>query len=302
MDALPSMRQLRYFVALAEENHFGHAAERCFVTQSTLSAGIRELEAVLRKPLFERTKRHVAILPLGREMMVHAKKILRTAEDMTALAEVGSAPLSGLLRLGAIPTIGPFYLPSVLPAVRASYPSLTLYVCEEQTSNLLEQLRAGELDCALIALPWETDGLETLEIMRDPLWLAVPTNHPLAKRSHVQAEETVGTELLFLEGGNCLRDHAIALCARGKPGQYQAASIFTLAELVANGLGVSIFPELATRSGIMPLNDIVLIPFHDRQAYRRIALVWREDAVRRNECRLLGHFIKNTSQQSDVVN
>ncbi len=298
MDLLPSMRQLGYFVALAEEHHFGQAAERCFVSQSTLSAGIRDLEKTLGQPLFERSKRHVSILPLGREMLTSARNVLRTAEDMMALAMAGSAPLSGLLRLGAIPTIGPFFLPRVLPAVRETYPSLTLFVHEGHTAALVEQLRTGDLDCALIALPWEIEGLMTLDISRDPLWLAVPEAHALAKRRRVRAEEIVGEDMLFLEDGNCLRDHALALCTRGMPGQFQATSIFTLAELVANGLGVTVLPEIVIDSEIMPRTGIKLIPFQDRQAHRRIVLVWRKNAMRRNECRLLGHFIKSALEDA----
>ena len=172
-------------MALAEEGHFGRAAEKCYVTQSTLSASILELEEVLGRVLFERTKRMVMITPLGEEVTERARIVLQGLEDVVDHARAGEAPLSGMLRLGAIPTIGPFYLPKVLPALRESYPDLVLYLREEQTARVLEQVRSGDLDVALIATPWDTDGLDVLDIMNDRLWLAVPADHPLASREQV---------------------------------------------------------------------------------------------------------------------
>ncbi|MDD9876284.1 MAG: LysR substrate-binding domain-containing protein [Magnetovibrio sp.] len=305
---VPSIRQLRYLVALAEEEHFGRAADKCFVTQSTLSASIQELEEILGAVLFERTKRSVMITQLGRDTTARARAVLQGVDDLVEHARAERDPLSGGLSLGAIPTIGPFLLPRVLPALRASYPSLTLYLREDQTARLLEQVRAGDLDAALIALPWETDGLSVQEVMLDRLWLAVPGAHALAGRKRIGRRDVDPSELILLEGGHCLRDHALGICPvpqgrrRPNPNQrFQGTSLFTLAEMVANGLGATVLPELAIGSEVMPKTGVAFLPLRERQASRRVVLVWRKTSARKGEFRLLGHFLRNALAESGAA-
>jgi LysR family hydrogen peroxide-inducible transcriptional activator len=294
---LPTLRQLQYLIAVAEEEHFGRAAQRCFVTQSTLSAGIQELEAILGITVIERTKRRVAVTPLGLELVARARRVLAEVEDMTVTAKASTQPLTGLLRLGAIPTIGPYVLPVVLPPLRASYPDLRLYLCEEQTANLVEKLAGGDLDAALIALPYETGDLEHMVLAEDPFWLAVPPDHPLAGgKGEVSPDDLEAEDLLLLQDGHCLRDHALSACRRqpapGRATSFQATSLYTLVELVAGGFGTTLLPGVAMQSDHVRNADIKLRPLEGGGG-RQIALVWRRTSARRSEYKLLGQFLKN---------
>ena len=260
---LPTLRQLQYLIAVAEDGHFGRAAERCFVTQSTLSAGIQELESILGVTVIERTKRRVAVTPLGLELVARARRVLAEVEDMTVTAKASTRPLTGLLRLGAIPTIGPYVLPKVLPPLRASYPELRLFLREDRTARVVDQLVGGELDAALIAVA--PDVLDS-------------------------------EDLLLLEDGHCLRDHALAACRRqpvpGRSGAFQATSLYTLVELVAGGFGTTLLPGVALQSDHIKAADVVLRPLAGGVG-RQIALVWRRNSARRSEYKLLGQFLKN---------
>lgn len=295
MVPLPTLRQLRYLVAVAETGHFGRAADKCLVTQSTLSAGVQELETVLGTRLIERTKRRVMFTPLGEEMVVRARRVLAEAEDMVALAQTSEKPLSGLVRLGAIPTIGPYLLPKLLPSLRSAYPDLKLYIREEQTAPVLDQVRGGELDVALIALPYEVGDLEVFEIADDQLWLACPRDHALAAKAAVTPREIDWDGVLLLEDGHCLRDHALAACRsrveRRGAGAVQATSLFTLVELVAGGFGVTLVPDLAVKADVTRSADVVLKPLTE-QTGRQLALVWRKTSARREEYHLLGQFLR----------
>lgn len=297
--ALPTIKQLRYLVALVDERHFGRAAEACFVTQSTLSAGIQELEYLLGITLFERSKRHVMPTPEGEELAARARRVLREVEDMAAYADQGEAPLAGLVRIGAIPTIGPYLLPPMIPAVRASYPQVRIYLREEQTARLLEGLEHGRLDVAVIALPYDVGGFETLEIMRDRLWAALPEGHRLAKRKRLSTADLDAEDMLLLEEGHCLRDHALAACSRAqrRDEDFQATSLFTLVEMVAEGFGITLVPEIAVGSDVMRTTGVALRPLEDDGAYRRIAMLWRSTAARASEYRLLGHVLKNLAAE-----
>jgi len=204
MKLLPTLRQLRYLVAVVEVGHFGRAAEVCFVTQSTLSTAIRELESILGQTLIERTKRHVSVTPLGLEVAERAKLVLRDVGDIVELAQGTGGPLSGLIRLGAIPTIGPYLIPAMMREVRNSYPDAQFYLHEGKSDDLLAAIAEGNLDLALLAFPYETPGMEQMEIMRDRFWLAVPEKHGLAKRKQVMANDLDGSDMLLLEEGHCL--------------------------------------------------------------------------------------------------
>ncbi len=300
---LPTLRQLHYLVVLSEELHFGRAAERCFVTQSTLSAAIQELETTLQVTVVERTKRRVALTPLGHDLVARARRGLAEVQDLTAAARASDRPLTGLLRLGAIPTIGPYVLPRVLSGLRGAYPDLRLYLREEMTAKLVERLETGDLDVALIALPVETGELEIAVLADDPFWLALPPDHPLAEQDGpVDPASLAPADLLVLEDGHCLRDQALSACAGSATGRarrpaapagdFQATSPYTLIELVAGGLGPTLLPEVALRSEQVAASSIVLRPLEGRIG-RSIALAWRRHAPRHAEFRLLAQFLRN---------
>ena len=241
MRPLPTLRQLRYLVAVAEHRHFGRAADDCLVTQSTLSAGIRELESVLGVTLIGRSKRHVALTPLGEDIVKRAQALLRTADELVDAAQVGGLPLTGLLRLGVIPTVGPYLLPKALPELREAYPGLRPYLREEQTPRLLDMLGRGRLDAGVIALPYATGELETMLLAEDALLVACPKGHAFAGRGSISGSELAGEPIMLLEDGHCLRNHALTAC-RLLPGQanedLQATSLSTLVQMVGGGLGL----------------------------------------------------------------
>ncbi len=291
---LPTLRQLRYLVALAEHHHFGRAAEACFATQSTLSAGLQELETLLGATLVERTKRKVLMTPLGEAVVARARDVLRGAEDIADLVRAAGQPLAGELRLGVIPTIAPFLLPRVLPELRRSYPDLRLVLREDLTARLLERLANAELDVALLALPYDAPDMETLSLAEDPFVLACPAGHPLAARETVTGADLADADLLLLEEGHCLRDHALAACALAAPSRrgedILGTSLGTLVQMVASGLGVTLLPELAVAGGVLRGTDLVTRPLAGGGA-RRLGLAWRKSSARKDEFRLLGRTL-----------
>lgn len=294
MKSLPSMKQLQYLSALAEHRHFGLAAEACFVTQSTLSAGIRELEEILQAKVAERTNRSVIITPLGEKLTRMARDLLLGAEDMLELARSSTAPLSGTIRLGVIPTIGPYLLPAALPALHRKYPGLELYIREDYSDRLLEQLKEGSLDLLILALPYDMEGVETEELFEDGFVLACPAGHPLADARSVDTEAFADQPLLLLEEGHCLRRHALEACSlsgRFKRKNYEATSMTTLVQMVAVGMGLTLLPELAIDAGITRGLDIKLVPLADAISKRGIGLVWRKSSPRAAEYRLLGDIL-----------
>lgn len=290
MRALPSLRQLRYLLAIAEHRHFGRAANDCCVTQSTLSAGIRELESTLGAELVERTQRRVALTPAGESVALQAREVLAAAEQLADAAAAGGAPLTGLLRLGVIPTIAPYLLPPVLPEVRVRYPRLRLYLREERTAALLERVEAGRLDGALIALPYETGKLVVELLRRDRLYVACPAAHPFASGPAVTAADLAGQPMLLLEDGHCLREHALTAC-RLAPGRanedLQGTSLATLVQMVASGLGLTFLPEMAIEVESRREPSIAVVPIDEEQAFREVAMVWRPGAPRGRDLRLL---------------
>ena len=300
MRALPSLRQLRYLVAVIELRHFSRAAEACLVTQSTLSAGIRELEDLLGVALFERTKRSVTPTPIGLEIGDEAKALLRDAERLLEIAEATHKPLSGSLRLGVIPTIGPYALPQALPGLRARFPKLRLYLREDQTARLLDQLGDGELDAVLMALPWETPDLEVMSLIDDPFFVVSSKLHPFAgvagavDVAALRPPHLASDDLLLLEEGHCMREHALAACALSRGGRaraFQATSIYTLVQMVANGLGVTLLPSIAVNSESLAAAGIEARRLVGDPG-RSIGLVWRRRSPRAAEYRLLGSILK----------
>ena len=300
MKRLPTMKQLQYLVALADTRHFGRAAERCHITQSTLSAGIRDLESVLGTAVAERSNRHVLITRIGERIAERAKALLRDAEEVMELARAGRAPMTGEMRLGVIPTIGPFLLPRVLPGLRERFPELTIYLREEQTAPLLDRLEDGELDAALIALPCDTGGLATDVILEDEFLFACNRTHALAGTGEVSLSALAGDRLLLLEEGHCLRGHALDVCRMGDKtarAQFEASSLHTLVHMVAAGIGVTLIPRLAVDAHIVRSTDVSLsrlaVP-----ASRRIGLAWRGTSSRSEEFRLLAATLR---QLTDIA-
>jgi LysR family hydrogen peroxide-inducible transcriptional activator len=296
MNALPSLRHLRYLAVLAETKHFGRAAEACFVTQSTLSAGLKELERQLGVTLVERTKRRVMVTPLGEAVVARARRLLSDAGEIVDLVRGAAEPLSGPLALGVIPTVAPFLLPKVLPRVRKAHPRLKLHLVEDLTARLLDRLQAGELDLALIALPYRAADIETLDLGDDAFLLATPAGHPLAGHEHVNAGELESAPLLLLEEGHCLRDHALSAChiAEAAPAgeRLQATSLHTLTQMVAGGMGVTLLPRMAVDAGLAKGTGITTSALDDPDAKRKIGFAWRPSSARKAEFRMLAEYFR----------
>ncbi|MCY4283595.1 MAG: hydrogen peroxide-inducible genes activator [Gammaproteobacteria bacterium] len=295
MKRLPTMKQLQYLVALAETRHFGRAAARCFVTQSTLSAGIRDLEAALETTVAERSNRNVRMTRVGMQVTERAQTLLRAAEEIVDMAKAAASPMTGDIRLGVIPTIGPFLLPRVLPALREQFPALTIYLSEEQTDTLLAQLDDGELDAALIALPYATGTLDIEIIQEDEFLFACYRKHPLCARAEVPRAALAREKLLLLKEGHCLRGHALDECGSGDRrvrSQFEASSLHTLVQLVATGIGVTLIPRLAVDAGIIDNTGISLARLAPPAA-RQIGLAWRHSSLRASDFRTLARALRS---------
>ncbi len=291
----PTIKQLRYLVALADHLHFGRAARACYVSQSTLSAGIQELEALLDADLVDRNRRRVSLTPLGEQVVAQARRVLEEVERLCAIADSAREPLSGPLRLGIIPTIAPFLLPPLMPALRRAFPKLQLILKEALSADLCRALLAGELDVVLYALPYRCGGVEEEPLFADPFHAAFPPgSDPLPAR--VRTADLDGRTLLLLEEGHCLRDHALAACSL--PGVDPARSILgtsllTLVHMVDNGLGVTLLPEMAIDGGILAGTGVRAVPLAESAAARTIGLIWRKGSPRREEFRRLAAFVRD---------
>lgn len=293
MKILPSMKQLEYLVALADAQHFGKAAERCNVTPSTLSAGIGDLESLLGVSLAERSRRSMRMTPLGLDIAARARGLLRDAEDIMQLANARHEPLSGDLVLGVIPTIAPYLLPRVLPRLEAQHPRLRLFLREEPTASLIQRLKQGELDAAVIALPYPTPGLACRELFEDRFQLACPAGHELARHELIVHEDLVGQPLLLLEEGHCLRGHALDACELANQelrAEFAATSLGTLVQMVNMGLGMTLLPQIAIDADILAGTSIHLVPLAGRAA-RQIGLIWRPHSPRAEEFDLLARAL-----------
>jgi LysR family hydrogen peroxide-inducible transcriptional activator len=295
MVILPSLQQLRFLCALAERGHFGRAAESCAVTQSTLSGGIKELEARLGLTLFERSHRHVMLTPLGKEIASRAQRLLVDAEELVGLARSAREPLSGPLRFGVIPTVGPYVLPLLLPHLSNALPKLKLYVREAQTSVLLDKLAGGELDILLVAIPYELGDVEAMEITEDPFVVAMPRNHPLGRQKVVGRDDLAREQLLLIEDGHCLRNHSLQACRIVDPVRkevFQATSLRTLVQMVAAELGITVMPQIAVDSELASTRNVVIKPLSPDKPFRTLVLAWRQTSSRSAEFRMLGNLIR----------
>jgi len=291
----PTLKQLRYLCAVAESLHFGRAAKACYVTQSTLSAGILELERGLGCRLLERDNRQVMLTPSGRETVDRAQRILEQVESLATAARGNDQPMSRPIRCGVIPTIAPFVLPGVLADLRERYPQLQVMIREGLSASLLEGLRLGELDLVLLALPYPTHKLETMALFDEPFRVAFHADHRFAGRTSVDGAAIERERTLLLEDGHCLRDHALQACrlaAERVNSPFQATSLHTLVQMVANGIGITLLPEMACAGGMLDGLPVATRPLGSDAPTRSIALVWRRSSARADEFRLIGEMVR----------
>ncbi len=299
---LPTLKQLQYLVALRETEHFGRAADACFVTQSTLSAGLRELESLLGIVLVERTRRVVRFTPLGLKIADKGARVLREAEELAALARASGKPLSGDLRMGVIPTIAPFLLPRMLGPLRQQWPELKLYLREETSGAACESLHRGHVDCVLLALPYACGDIESVDLFDDKLYVALSQEDAKDLPARIPSDGIDASRLLLLEDGHCLKDHALAACNRPElraEATMMGTSLHTLVQMVDNGLGLTMLPEMAIDAGILDHTRVVARPLDAEHPSRRIALVWRSGSPRDKEFRLLGEALKAAHEASE---
>lgn len=292
---LPTIKQLQYLVALHEQGHFGRAADSCFVSQSTLSAGIRELESLLGVTLVERSRRVVRFTPLGEQVVAKAHRLLREAEELADLVQASGKPLSGELRMSVIPTIAPFLLPRILPRLRKERPALKLFLREETSDHAIESLHHGRADCVLLALPFATGEVEVEHIADDRLFVALPKNDPRDPPEVFPPDMIDEGRLLLLEDGHCLKEHALAACNRPElraSATMIGTSLHTLVQMVDNGLGLTMLPEMAIEAGILHDTEVVARPLKAKNASREIALVWRKNSPRGDEFKLLAEELR----------
>lgn len=297
----PTLKQLRYLCAVADHQHFGQAASASHVSQSTLSAGILELEETLGVSLVERNNRKVILTPLGEEVVERAKGLLVDVEDMISLCAGAGVPFQGRMRMGVIPTVAPYLLPGLLGQIRARHPEFKLYIREDLSQPLVDALQAGELDVLLLALPFPADQVETMALFDDRFLLACQDSHALAQREPLRSTDLRGESLLLLEEGHCLRDHALEAC-KLRDAQitvpYQATSLATIVQMVANGIGITLLPEMAVASGIAANTSLVIKSFEQSNVTRQIGLMWRKKTPRRVEFRQLGDLISGLVEAS----
>ena len=291
-----TLKQLKYLCAVAEHRHFSKAAEACFVTQSTLSAAIQELESQLGVVIFERNKKQVWITPVGERLLYQARVILGEVEDFVSIARSHDEVLSGEIRLGVIPTIGPFLLPRILGDLRKSYGKLKLFLKEDLSAQLAQRLQQGQLDLIILAFPYALPDVETISLFKDEFLLCLPPGHKMEKLTKIKQQQLKGENLLLLEEGHCLRDHALEACKLESSDMnlvYQGTSLHTLVQMVANGLGVTLLPEIAVEGDVLGDTQLQLKRFCNEGVYREIGMAWRKSDPRRADYLLLAEFIKD---------
>lgn len=296
---LPTLRQLQYLRLLSDYGSFGKAAAAAHVTQPTLSAGIAELEKILGAPVVDRARSGVILTAAGEEAVSRARLILDQAEDLVQAAQGAGQPLSGRFRLGVIPTVAPFLLPRALPVLRRRFPKLKLFLREDLTHRLVASLRAGQLDAALIALPYDLTGLQYAHVEDDELLAAAPDGHPILQQARVHPDSLHAAELILLEDGHCLRDHAMAACGLDAPrgigeDSFAATSLPTLVQMVGSGLGVSFLPAMAVRAGLAKGAAVDVRPLEAEHPSREIVVAWRAGSARAAEGRLLAEALRTT--------
>lgn len=302
MQQKPTLKQLKYLCAVAEKKHFGKAAQSCFITQSTLSASIQELEQTLGSTLLERNRKHVLLTAAGEKVVARARKILAEVQALSEEAASASDILSNRIKLGAIPTIAPFLLPDALAEIRQDYPKLQLLIREDLSENLIALLHQGELDLILLALPYPVGNSHTHHLFYDPFLLAHPSDHPIAKRKKITPRDLEGEEFLLLEQGHCLRRHILEACQL-VDGQisltFEATSLHTIVPMVANGIGITLLPEMALDAGITAnARGVATTEFTTKNIRREIGLVWRKESPRAQDYLVLADYLTKQSRQS----
>ena len=278
------LKDLRYLVAVADTRHFGRAAEKCFVSQPTLSAQLKKLEDYLGVQLIERQPKNVSLTEAGEQIVSRARRMLEASEEVVTLARAHRDPLAGRLRVALLPTIGPYLLPRVSQPIRKALPRLELRLYEYQTEQILERLESGEIDLGVLALPIDADGFETKSLFTEPFVVAMPDQHRLAKRDTVKVDDLNGETLLLLEDGHCLRDQALEVCSRidlHEKQDFRATSLETLRQMVATGAGVTLLPELASRGAYGNARGVTIRPFTRPAPSREVGGVWRKTSARR---------------------
>lgn len=291
-----NLRDLQYLVALDEHRHFGRAAEACFVSQPTLSTQIRKLEEELGVQLVERTTRQVLPTPVGEEIITRARGILREAEQIRSTARRARDPEAGSLRLGIFPTLGPYLLPHVVPALHDRFPRLELLLVEEKTELVLERLQAGTLDAGILALPIAYEQFHEEYLFTEPFLLAVPASHHLAARKRIALGELAHEDLLLLEEGHCLRDQALAVCQLAGAGErrdFRATSLETLRQMVAAEVGITLLPTLALNPPVAHMDKVHLVRFSGEAPHRRIAMIWRKSSAHASFLREVAAVIRD---------
>ncbi|WDS35864.1 LysR substrate-binding domain-containing protein [Pseudoxanthomonas sp.] len=277
-----NLRDLKYLVALADHMHFGRAAAASFVSQPTLSTQIKKLEDELGVSLVERAPRKVMLTPAGRDAAERARRIVAEVDQMKEAARRSQDPEAGTVKLGIFPTLGPYLLPHVVPAIRARFPQLELLLVEEKSDVLLQRLREGRLDAGLLALPIDEDQLHVEFLFEEPFVLAVPEHHPLASRASLTLAELNEQKLLLLEDGHCLREQALEVCrlsGANEKSEFRATSLETLRQMVAAEVGMTLLPTLAVKPPVARSDNIHLLGFSDSHPSRRIAMVWRKSSA-----------------------
>jgi LysR family hydrogen peroxide-inducible transcriptional activator len=295
-----SVRQLRYFVALAETASFSLAARKVGVTQSTLSGAIQEMEAVLGVSLAERRGRRFELTAAGTLLAQRGAEIIASIQDLPGLLARAERPLTSRLRLGVIPSVAPFLLPRALPNIRTDFPELRIAVREGLSRTLIADIRTGALDAAIIAMPFATPGFETEPFWQDRFFVGVSERHPLADRSSISAEDLAGEKILLLEPGHCLRDQVLSLTGvslRDDSGDLKAMSLATLVQMADNDLGVTFLPEIAIAAGVAQGTSLRLIACHGERSSRSLALIWREGASRRHEYLLFAQHLRDLCER-----
>ncbi len=277
-----TLRDLQYLVALADARHFGRAARACHVSQPTLSAQLKKLEDSLGVALVERRPRRLALTPAGEQVVARARRMLQDAADIRELARARQRPLAGELKVGLIPTLGPYLLPRVMPRLGRALPELQLLLHEHQTAPLVERVEAGELDLAILALPADTGGLETRALFTESFLLAMPETHRLARRRRLKPADLGGEPVLLLEDGHCLREHALEVCQRAGSDEqgFRATSLETLRQMVAAGHGLTLLPRLAAEGPFAAARGLALRPFAPPAPARKIGAAWRKSTTR----------------------
>lgn len=298
------LRDLEYLVAVDEERHFARAAERCFVSQPTLSGQLKKLEGELGILLVERSSRHVVMTEAGKAVAAQARKVLAEAREIKGIAESFHDPMAGALQLGLIPTVAPYLLPLIMPPLHEAFPKLKLWLYEQQTHMLMERLRNAELDLLILALPVPAHDFIEVDLFSEPFQLAVPATDPLAQRDSARLSDLNQREVMLLEEGHCLREHALDVCFRGGASEYgafHATSLETLRHMVGEGMGITLMPELAVPKRRAQSDAVKYLPFAEPVPTRRIGMLYRRNSHRQQLYSSMAETICNLLQNGDAV-